>query len=425
MTKVKDFKSILCDKKDLLYTTLGIGVGVITTRFVSKLLAKKRDLNLESEEEQEELNILHLKEQLDQRIRKCSNVFITGHNGPDFDAIGSSIGLLTYATAIGKKAYIIVDDEPTKIEPGVKKIIDEHKDKFHIITRKEFEALHDEKSLLILTDVNKKNMISLENDLDKVGEIIIIDHHSENEYTVDTPHKFISTSSSSASEIVTQLLSLSKIKYDKEVANYLLAGISLDTHRFKQNTSSVTHDVAKKLIEQGANIDEINKLFLEEFDSYCKISNLILNGTTIKKVTDSVLAPIQVSFTLNKNAPNTIYLKEDLAKTADKMMKFQGVDASFAIGYVDEDKTVHVSARSGKRVNVAKIMNVLNGGGNNQSAGARIEKVEDLATVEQMILDNISIGIQDEEEMITPQVLKVKQLGKRIMPNVQMKDNKQ
>ena len=50
---------------------------------------------------------------LDNKMKDADSVFITGHNGPDFDSIGSCIGLYTLVTQLGKKAYIIVDDEPS------------------------------------------------------------------------------------------------------------------------------------------------------------------------------------------------------------------------------------------------------------------------------------------------------------------------
>ena len=58
---------------------------------------------------------------LEKKIKNCSSVFIVGHNGPDFDSFGAAIGLSAIARNFYKKAYIIIDDEPTKIEPGVKK----------------------------------------------------------------------------------------------------------------------------------------------------------------------------------------------------------------------------------------------------------------------------------------------------------------
>ena len=352
--------------------------------------------------------IRNLRDTIESEIKKSSNVFIIGHNNPDFDSIGSCIGLYTLVKTFNKKVYIIINDDETKIEPGVKRIIDENRENFKIIKNDEFERLVNSKSLLIVTDVNKKHMISIGDFVDQFRDVVIIDHHTEDEDTIQTKNKLITTKVSSACEIVARLLNIFKIKYPSDVASFLLAGISLDTKRFKQNTTSKTHDVAEKLIDKGADIDYVNNLFLEEFESFCKISNLIINGTIIKKYSDS-LAPIQVSFTLNRNNPKAIYLKEDCAKAADRMMKFTGVDASFALGYV-EDGIIHISARSGKKVNVGKIMQAMHGGGNAQSAGGRIES-DNILSVESDLMNKINLGLSKEEDIIEePQVIKVKQI---------------
>ena len=301
-----------------------------------------------------ELNLREFKSKLEMELKKSSSVFVMGHNEPDFDAIGSAFGLYVWAVQNDKNAYIIVDDDEYKIEPGVKKIIDDNRDIVRIINKEEFRKKVNDNSILIVTDTNKKSLISLKEELDKFRKVIVIDHHTKDEHSIKSDLEYIDQSTSSASEIVARLLNMGKIKYSSRVANYLLAGISLDTKRFKQNTTSTTHDVAEKLLVRGADIDYVNNLFLEEFENYCRISNLIINGTIIKKYTDS-LAPITVSFTLDRANPKTIYLKEDYAKAADRMMKFNGIDASFALGYVDEE-TVHISARGGKKVNVGKIM---------------------------------------------------------------------
>ena len=51
--------------------------------------------------------IKELRLKLEEDLEECSNVFIVGHNGPDFDSIGSAIGLSVFAASKGKKAYII------------------------------------------------------------------------------------------------------------------------------------------------------------------------------------------------------------------------------------------------------------------------------------------------------------------------------
>lgn len=353
-------------------------------------------------------SIKELRMKLEEKISEASQVFIIGHDSPDFDSIGSAIGLCTYVESFGKKAYIIVNDDPFKIEPGVKKIIDKNRARFRIINNEEFLALVDDQSLLIATDVNKASMISIRNDFDKVGSIIVIDHHSEDETTLPTEDRYNSQEVSSASEVVTRILNHSKIPYDPDVANYLLAGISLDTKNFVQSTTDKTHEVAEKLLKNGADIDFVNNLFLEEFESFCRISDLIINGTIIKKYSKSLLAPIQVSFTLNRNKPEHIYLKEDYAKAADRMMKFNGIDAAFTLGYV-EPGIVHISARSGKRVNVKNIMIEMGGGGKLQAAGGRIENA-DVLKVEKELMKKIPVGLSEEDCISEePQVIKIKQ----------------
>ena len=304
-----------------------------------------------------------------------------------------------------------MEDDESKFESGVKRIIDSKRQTVSFIKKDEFLERVDSDSLLVVTDVNKKPFIAVGDSLDCFGNIIVIDHHSEDETTIPTEDKYISLEASSACEMVAKVLSLAKIPYDQDVANYLLAGICLDTKRFKQNTTDKTHDIAEKLIKKGADIDFVNNLFLEEFESFCRISNLIINGTTIKKISDSALTPIQVSFTLNRNQPNQIYHREDYAKAADRMMKFHGIDAAFALGFI-EPGIVHISARSGKRVNVGKIMSAMGGGGNAQSAGGRIETV-DLFQVEKILMEYVLLGLSDEEDIIKePTVIKRKQIKK-------------
>ena len=54
------------------------------------------------------MEIRLLKEILEKEIDNCSTVFIIGHNSPDFDSIGSCIGLYFFAKHYGKNVYIII-----------------------------------------------------------------------------------------------------------------------------------------------------------------------------------------------------------------------------------------------------------------------------------------------------------------------------
>ena len=129
-----------------------------------------------------------LKVLLEYLLKETSKVFIIGHKEPDFDSIGSSIGLQVLCSALGKEAYIIIDDPDIGMEPGVKKIRDESTGKYNMITLDEFHRLIDDNSLLIMTDVCKPHMTPIEQDLEKFKEILILDHHEEDQNTVNTPY---------------------------------------------------------------------------------------------------------------------------------------------------------------------------------------------------------------------------------------------
>ena len=345
------------------------------------------------------VELKHFKDEFIQSLKAADRIFIVGHNEPDFDSIGSAIGVQSIATALEKEAYIIVNDNALTLEPGVKKIIDENKEKYHIITLEEAKKLMEEKtndtkkptspkSLLVVVDNNKDYRISPKDMLGDFNKIIVIDHHEPDVHSIESTNSYINTDVSSTSEIIANIIISERLKMNPKVASYLLAGICLDTKRFKQNTSSKTHDIAEKLLNRGANSDYVNELFREEFESFCKINSLIINGTVFKKYAEETLVPQQVSFTINREAPTTIYRREEIAKAADRMLKFD-VDAAFVMGY-NRDGNVLISARSLKKpkVSLALIGQIEAGtilqkldenhcGGNAFSAGGEIPLITD------------------------------------------------
>lgn len=317
-----------------------------------------------------------LKKTIEKLIETSSNVFIVGHNEPDFDAIGSAIGLQVLSNYLNKKSYIVIDD--IILESGVKRIIDSNRDKYSFINKNECLNLLDKKSLLILTDVNANYMISLKNDLDKFNNILIIDHHKESNDTVKTDYRFIDINKSSSSEIVANLLSnYKRLAINQRTANYLLSGIVLDTHRFRKNTKVETLNAARYLMNNGAQNDYVEDLFLTEFEDDKKISDLVFSNTIFRQFSSSNLQDKNIAFVLNREEPKTIYKRESLAKAADKLMKYK-VDASFALGYINKE-TVSVSGRSRSDIDVADILSSIEnvqGGGNPTSAGAKANNLD-------------------------------------------------
>ena len=156
-------------------------------------------------------------------------------------------------------------------------------------------------------------------------------------------------------------------------------------------------------------MEYVNRLVLQGFEEYRRIRNLIINGTIFRIYNEDSLSPIQVSFTLNRDNPKTIYAKEDFAKVADRMMGFENYSAAFALGYVDEE-TIHISARSGDRVNVGIIMEAMSGGGTPKRAGTTV-KSNNILEVEEELINKVALGISSEETLQEhPIVVKMKKM---------------
>lgn len=338
--------------------------------------------------------IKELSERLEENIDGASKVFIVGHNNPDYDAIGSALGIATIVKFLGKDAYIIINDGLSKLDLGVQNILAANSSYYNIITLEDFRKLVDDDSMLITTDVNKKYMVSVRDDLRSFKKVMIIDHHLDDEFTIDADYRYIDVAASSASEIVTRVLKKMNIDYSLKLANALLAGIILDTKRFQKNTSLSTFQATEELCQRGADYEAVNRLFVSDFKEATEINFLIsgneeLSNTRIVAYPQLLGAPT-VSFTVNRNKPSTMYNQVTLAKAADQMLNYN-VDASFVLGYVSPDD-VGISARSRGDFNVGEVLAKLqyldlpqvellafnpseivkSGGGNKQNAGGRV-----------------------------------------------------
>lgn len=303
-------------------------------------------------------SIKNLKANLEQKILEANSVVVVPHNGIDFDAIGAAIGVVSVAKKFKKKCYIVVNDPIYKIDHGVQLIIDDARKEIPIINRDKYLQIQTPDDLFILVDVNKGHLVSLKEHLIK-ERTVIIDHHVEDQTTVEASEKYIDTNASSASELVTKLLCAFKIKPIPEVACCLLAGIYLDTNKLTKNVSSETMKTIAKLLDMGANMNKVTDLFAEDFISDRRVQELVSKA----KISTFSVATVNAE-------ENVEYTKEELAKVADYLLKYK-VDAAFAIGDIG-DGVISISARSKERVNVGAVMQNLEGGGNQYSAATKL-----------------------------------------------------
>lgn len=304
------------------------------------------------------MKLLDYTVKIDDMIDRASNIFITAHRYLDLDALGSNIGIYEYVKSKGKKATIIVND--IRKEKGVNKVLNEMKDK-HVIKRSsKIKSKINDDSLLIITDTSKDYLLQDCNLLSLVNNVIVIDHHDISDNTIKKGLVIIDENTSSTCEMITEFLHQENIVLNKQIATILLAGIVLDTNNFTIKTTKETYRASYLLAEQGADPQYVQYLLKQDIKSYVERQKVITNVKQIKNIA------------ISTGKSTVKYRREDLAKIADALLQFDKIEASFVVGRL-EDNSTGISARSLGKINVGKILENFNGGGDENEAGANIE----------------------------------------------------
>ena len=307
------------------------------------------------------MELLENKEKLDKYITNATNIYIMGHRYLDLDALGSSIGVYEYVKSKGKKATIIINDR--KLENGVKRALEDLKNILVIKKSNKIKSKINSKSLLIIVDTNKEYLLQDPTILNIFDKIIVIDHHDTNDQTINDGLLIIDKNASSTCEMITDLIDYEKIPISKEVATIILSGIVLDTNNYVIKTTTDTFRTSYILSKYGADAQYVQYLLKQDLKKYLARQKVLTNVKQIKKVA------------ITNGKSNVVYRREDLAKIADTLLLFNKIEASFVIGRLD-DKSIGISARSLGRINVGKVLEPFNGGGDEFEAGASIKNTD-------------------------------------------------
>lgn len=313
------------------------------------------------------INSFKVKEYID----SSSNVIITAHKDLDLDALGAVFGMFYICSNFGKRTNILLDD--IENEDGVKRAIENiHKLDYNININNSKDLHIDSETLLIIVDTNNGNRIQNPKIFNEVSKKIIIDHHITNEKNDSILYEYINNEESSTCEIIIDLIIDLNIYVPEYIATVMLSGIIIDTNNFYLKTGENTFEAAAKLKAFGADINEIQHLLKQDFNKYIERQNIIMKTEFIS------------GYAIAMGNNSLIYENEELAKSADTILLFNNVEASFAIGKIG-DKEVGISARSLGEIDVQQIMKKLNGGGHKTDAATQIRDV-DLDTAKSMLI---------------------------------------
>ncbi|GAA0467837.1 DHH family phosphoesterase [Alkalibacillus silvisoli] len=319
-------------------------------------------------------------------VNESEKVIIMGHQMPDMDSIGSSVGILKMVQQNNKDGFIVFD--PDGVNTGVQKLIDEIDEDESLadwfITPEQSLDIVSKNTLVVVVDTHKPSMVMEEKLLSRTEHVVVIDHHRRAEEFIDDPTLvYMEPYASSTAELITELLQYQdgRVKLSTLESSALLAGIIVDTKSFTLRTGSRTFDAASYLRSKGADTVFVQKLLKEDLDVYIRRSELIKNAIVYKE-----------GVAIAKGRSGESYGPIIIAQAADTLLTMDGVQASFVISERKDDK-IGVSARSLGDINVQVIMEQMNGGGHLTNAATQLEDTT-LEQVEEQLRDIIDEYLQ-------------------------------
>ncbi len=227
-----------------------------------------------------------------------------------------------------------------------------------------------ENTLLIVTDTPDIRRIDGAGDLSLYKDIIKIDHHPFIEKFSSNSVEYIDIESSSASQIVLELINNTKLLMDVMIAKQIFWGIISDTNRFMFNNSKAkTFRLVADLIEKyDLEIDKLYEplyarpLCEVRLEGYIGCNMQVTpNGVGYIKITNEILEEY----------------KTDAAAPGNMIGDFNYIDNIYVWLFVTEDvknNNYRISIRSrGPIINT--VAEKYNGGGHNFASGARITDI--------------------------------------------------
>ena len=188
-------------------------------------------------------------QQMAQRLKAADDILILCHKNPDGDTIGCAGALYHALTAMGRSAAVLCSDP---IPP------------MYAYTRMQLFTGQFAPRLVAAVDVASIQLFGENNRMPEFSHHVnlCIDHHTGNTGYAD--FTLLDSTAAAAAELLYEVLMEMEAPITPQVADCLYTGLSTDTGCFRfSNTTARTHQVAAKLIEAGARVQELNTLLFD------------------------------------------------------------------------------------------------------------------------------------------------------------------
>ncbi|HWQ78480.1 MAG TPA: bifunctional oligoribonuclease/PAP phosphatase NrnA [Anaerovoracaceae bacterium] len=295
-------------------------------------------------------------EQIAAKLREAETVLLYPHVLMDGDTLGSSVALCIALRKMGKKAYILIEDE---IPP------------YLLFLEKDYCTydgnILDEPDLSISVDCSDIERFTMRKDRFLAGKSsICLDHHRTNNYFADL--NYIDENAGATGEIVFDLIKILGTGFDVKTAEAIYTAIATDTGNFQYtNTTKTTHLIAAELFDAGIDLEKIS------VEVYQNIRHEKL------KLMNEVIGTIELLY--GGKADIACVTQEMLEKTGARMdetdgiiemlRNISGVEISAFLKEIKPGE-VKVGLRSKTYGDVSAIAQSFGGGGHKKAAGCTL-----------------------------------------------------
>ena len=321
-------------------------------------------------------------------MENSDEVYVMGHHNEDYDAFGAAMGVACMARSLGKKVHIVLSE----MNEGIDRIVDlVQKDEAYeglFLRPGDITETPSLSSLLVVVDAHIPHILADPALLERIPKVVVIDHHRRSEHFIKNPLLvYIETASSSASELVTELLMYfgDNIRPTRLDATALYSGIVVDTKNFNVGAGVRTFDAAAYLRRAGADPVLVRTLFQSDYETTVSLARAKANavyypgGLIVGSLPDLL--------------PNGQIIA---AQAADGMLRVDSVRMSIYVFPLASD-VVGISARSSGEMNVQVIMEAFGGGGHVNVAGAQVKGVP-LDEVRAQVVEKAKAYIEESDQ---------------------------
>lgn len=292
---------------------------------------------------------------------------IMGHTIGDIDSFGAAIGMYRIATALNKKAHIVINEVTSSVGPTMERFLnnsDYPEDLF--LNGDQAADIVDANTALVVVDVNRPSYTEAPELLRLVKTIVVIDHHRQSsEVITNATLSYVEPYASSACELVAEILQYvaDDIRMKSQEADAMYAGIVIDTNNFTNQAGVRTFEAAAFLRRNGADVTRVRKLFRDKMVDYKARAEAVRQAEVVEESFAVSVCPSE-----GLDSPTVVG-----AQAANELLDIVGIKASVVLTPYEEK--IYLSARSIDEVNVQVMMEKLGGGGHRTIAGAQLKGV--------------------------------------------------